>query len=207
MSRQTLRMMNWFIRRLLPPLRPLLLPVAVGCRLVRLLVAGALFLEAEWLKGRFAHCGRGVWIHGPVRITGAGRLTVEDNVHINRNAFIRAEGGLRIGANTHISRNLLVYTCNHDYEGRRLPYDDRQIRKPVSVGRNVWIGMNVCITPGVTIGDGAVIGMGTVVSKDVPALAVVGNAPQRILKQRNEDHYLRLDAEAAFGGPSGMEIR
>jgi maltose O-acetyltransferase len=92
---------------------------------------------------------------------------------------------------------------NHDYEGTQLPYDAGRILKPVHIGRCAWIGMNVTIVPGVTVGDGAIVGMGTVVAQDVPPLAVVGSAPQRVLKTREEDHYKKLDKLGRYGGTAG----
>ncbi|MGM1299845.1 DapH/DapD/GlmU-related protein, partial [Enterobacter hormaechei] len=54
--------------------------------------------------------------------------------------------------------------------------------KPVTIGDNVWIGGRAIINPGVTIGDNAVIASGAVVTKDVPANAVVGGNPAKIIK-------------------------
>jgi hypothetical protein len=47
--------------------------------------------------------------------------------------------------------------------------------------------------------------MGTVVSKDVPALAIIGNPPPCVLKERNPDHYQILDESMAYSGMSGFE--
>lgn len=156
------------------------------------------------LMSRFGSCGKGVGLYGRVSVSSAENIRLGNNVHIGNNAYIRAEGGLAVGDNTHISRNLVLYTINHRYEGTRLPYDEQWVRKPVVIGRNVWIGMNVCILPGTTIGDGVIVGMGTVVSGEVPAMSIIGNQQWRVLKWRNEDHYVRLDAEGAYGGPNGV---
>lgn len=150
--------------------------------------------------------GRGVRIGSRAVVTGRDQMRVGDNVHIGDNAFIRAEGGLTIGSHTHISRNLVLYTQNHDIDGENLPYDHRNVLRPVSIGRNVWIGMNVCIVPGTTIGDGAIVGMGTVVSGTVPAMAIIGSQPWRVIGQRDEEHYQRLDAAGHHGGADGRRV-
>lgn len=150
-------------------------------------------------------CGDGVRLNGPVKISGQKHIVIERNVHIGGGAYIRGEGGLRIGEHTHISRNLLLYTMNHRYDGERLPYDEQLALKPVDIGRNVWIGMNVCIAPGTTIGDGAIIGMGTVVAGTVPPMAIIGSEKWRVLGWRDAEHYHSLDEQGAFGGINGHE--
>jgi len=148
--------------------------------------------------------GQGVGFYGTIRISAPEKMKLGNNVHIGNNAYIRADGGLTIGDNTHISRNLVLYTLNHDYHGTRLPYDENKVTKPVVIGRNVWIGMNVCILPGTNIGDGAIVGMGTVVNGDVPPMSIIGSQKWQMLKQRDIDHYTKLDHEQSYGGPSGF---
>ena len=160
-------------------------------------------LHHQYLKINMKRCGNGVKLHGKIVLINPSKVEIGDNVHIGENAYIHSDGGLKIGNNTHISRNIVLYTVNHDYEGERLPYDEKLIEKKVEIGRNVWIGMNVKIIPGITIGEGVIIGMGTVVSRDVPPLAIVGSAPQRIIKYRDEKKYYELKDKKKFGGASG----
>lgn len=200
------RLMNWLLDRVLARARIVLCPFRIVTGAWRVVSRLVWTLSNEYAKRSFGHCGEGVRIHGPFFVTAPEKLFVGDNVHINANAFLRAEGGLHIGDNTHISRNLTVYTMNHAYEGRCLPYDSDRILKSVRIGRNAWIGMNVSVVPGVTIGDGAIIGMGTSVAQDVPPLGVVGSAPQRVVKMRDEDHYEASDAGRRYGGMSGYPL-
>ena len=86
---------------------------------------------------------------------------------------------------------------------REEPDYDETIKKPVVIERNVWIGINVTIVPGVTIGEGAIVGAGSVVAKDIPSLAIVGSAPLRIIRYRDNDHYTRLDRARRYGGVNG----
>lgn len=150
-----------------------------------------------------ASAGQGIRFTGDWYVTGVDQMIVGDNVHIGSGAFIRAEGGLRIGSNTHISRNLVLYTMNHQFEGEALPYDHRQSFRPVEIGRNVWIGMNVCIVPGSRIGDGAIVGMGSVVSGEVPPMSIVASQPVRIIGHRDSDRYEELDRLGRYGGSGG----
>jgi acetyltransferase-like isoleucine patch superfamily enzyme len=53
------------------------------------------------------------------------------------------------------------------------------------IGSDVWLTQRTFVSGGVTIGDGAVIAAGAVVVKDVPAYAVVGGNPARVLRYRH----------------------
>lgn len=59
-------------------------------------------------------------------------------------------------------------------------------QKSIEIGHDVWVGARVMILDGCKIGNGAVIAAGAVVVKDVPAYAVVGGVPARIIKYRFE---------------------
>lgn len=62
------------------------------------------------------------------------------------------------------------------------------------IGNDVWIGSESIILGGITIGDGAVIAAGSVVTKDIPAYAIVGGAPARIIRYRfNSDEISFLE--------------
>ena len=65
-------------------------------------------------------------------------------------------------------------------------------KRDVHVGHNVWIGYGACILRGVTVGDNAVIGTNSVVTKDVPANAVVGGVPAKVLRMRDEPREMRF---------------
>ena len=199
-----IRLYNFMFDNVLSRSRILLVPFRLITIISGIISQIVWAFSNEYTKRKFGSCGLGVRIHGPFRLTSPHNFHVGNNVHINNNAFLRAEGGLIIGDNTHISRNLVVYTMNHNYEGKLLPYDSSRILKPVTIGKNVWIGMNVLITPGTTIGDGSIIGMGSIISRDVQPLSIIGSASQRVLKIRDENHYNSLEESNLFSEMSGF---
>lgn len=88
---------------------------------------------------------------------------------------------MRIGDHCFIGPGVHIYTATHPLD----PHERNSglgYGKPVVIGHNVWIGGRAVINPGVTIGDNAVIASGAVVTKDVPANAVVGGNPAKVIK-------------------------
>ena len=61
---------------------------------------------------------------------------------------------------------------------------DLPSRGDTVVGNDVWIGYDALVMPGVQIGNGAIVAARAVVVKDVPAYAVVGGNPAKLLKSR-----------------------
>jgi acetyltransferase-like isoleucine patch superfamily enzyme len=59
------------------------------------------------------------------------------------------------------------------------------------VGSNVWIGYGACILRGVRVGDNSIIGTNSVVTRDVPANAVVGGVPAKVIRMRDAPEKLR----------------
>lgn len=63
-------------------------------------------------------------------------------------------------------------------------------RKQIVVGHDVWIGARVFMRDGVKIGHGAIVAAGSVVIKDVPAYAIVGGVPAKVIKYRFSDEEI-----------------
>ena len=58
------------------------------------------------------------------------------------------------------------------------------------IGNDVWIGQHATILPGVHIGDGAIIAANSVVTKSIPAYAIAGGNPCKIIRKRFDDAFI-----------------
>lgn len=122
--------------------------------------------------------------YGVLRNLGEG-LIIGDRVGISQNCFIAIRGKITIGDYTIIGPNVSIFSENHIFEDINTPIVDQgEKRGDVIIGKNVWIGTRATILSGVTIGDGAIIAAGTVVTKDIPAYAIVGGVPAKVIRMR-----------------------
>jgi acetyltransferase-like isoleucine patch superfamily enzyme len=62
--------------------------------------------------------------------------------------------------------------------------DQEWVESDVRIERRVWLGANVVVLPGVTIGEGAVIAASAVVTHSIPAFAIAGGVPAKVLQYR-----------------------
>lgn len=126
------------------------------------------------------HFPDGLGLFTPVQIDFPMQIRFGNHVFINHSFTAMSVGGIEIGDNVQIGPRVTIVTTNHDFENR-----DVLKCKSVRICRNVWIGAGAMIMPGVTIGENAVIAGGAVVTKDVPANAVAGGNPAKVLKYIN----------------------
>ena len=137
----------------------------------------------------------------PLYVNGLSSATKKTrlgkNVHFNGISIVGC-GSVSIGDNFHSGINCQIITENHNYEGRKIPYDETYICMDVFIENNVWIGNNVIILGGVTIGEGAIIQAGSTVVSDIPKCAIAGGHPARAFSKRDEIHYEELVSKKLF---------
>ena len=89
-------------------------------------------------------------------------------------------GGVYIGDNVSVSIGTMIISGSHKSRSAGFDY----FEKEVVLDDNVWIGANSVILKGVTIGNNAIIAAGSIVTKDVPANAIVGGCPAKVIRYK-----------------------
>ncbi len=116
-----------------------------------------------------------------VEVRKPKNIFIGDYVMVNRKVLLDGRGGkLIIGNNVDIAQETNIWTLEHDV------HDDYHTSRgaDVIIEEYVWIASRCTILPGVRIGRGAVVASNSVVTKDVPAMAIVGGVPAKIIGER-----------------------
>lgn len=137
--------------------------------------------RTKLLKEWFGSTGENLFIEPSFKCDYGYNIYVGDNFFANFDCVILDVCEVKIGKNCAMAPGVHIYTATHPLDPVER-VSGLEYGKAVTVGDNVWIGGRAVINPGVTIGDNAVVASGSVVTKDVPARALVGGNPAKILK-------------------------
>jgi acetyltransferase-like isoleucine patch superfamily enzyme len=150
-------------------------------------------LELEIGKRGTIRFGRFTWIGDGTKIRcHEGEVIVEDKTVMGQECTISAYRHVRIGEQCVIADRAMFIDFDHGTVEVERPTRVQGIyKRDVDVGSNVWVGYGACVLRGARVGDNSVIGTNSVVTKDVPANAVVGGVPARILRMREAPRELR----------------
>jgi carbonic anhydrase/acetyltransferase-like protein (isoleucine patch superfamily) len=148
---------------------------------------GAKLVEPRLIAvGRRVTIGDHVWLNAKDdRGDGAPTLSIGDGTYIGRFSQVNAWASVTIGENVLIADRVYISDADHTYGGPETPIrlQGDSFQGAVRLDDGCWIGIGAVILPGVTIGRHAIVAANAVVTKSVPARAIVGGVPARIIRQ------------------------
>jgi len=139
--------------------------------------------------------GRWSWLgHGCKVRVHEGELTIGAKTVFGQECTISVFQHIAVGRECIIADRAMMIDFDHGMVETERPIREQGIyKRDVEIGHNVWIGYGACVLRGVTVGDNSVIGTSSVVTTDVPANAVVGGAPARLIRMRRAPRTFRWE--------------
>lgn len=132
-----------------------------------------------------------------VSFRNAERISIGAGTHIGEHSIIWAgdsTGRIALGEKCLLAPHVTITASNYGTDQGAFIMDQPKIEQDVVIGRDVWLGANAVVVAGVNIGDGAVVAAGAVVTRDVPAQAVVGGVPAKVISWRAGAEASRVNA-------------
>ena len=166
-------------------------------------------LQLQIAKRGKVRFGRFVWIGDGTKIRcHEGEVLIGQKTVLGQECTISAYRHVRIGEQCVVADRAMFIDFDHGVVEVERPIRHQGIyMRDVDVGSNVWIGYGACVLRGTRVGDNSIVGTNAVVTKDVPANAVVGGVPARVLRMREVPQTLALvrpgGALAPLLGPGG----
>jgi acetyltransferase-like isoleucine patch superfamily enzyme len=145
--------------------------------------------EAKVVLGRWSWIGHGCKIRAHEGEVSLGAKSV-----MGQECTISAYQHVAIGRECIIADRVMMIDFDHGMVEVERPIREQGIyKRDVNVGHNVWIGYGACILRGVTVGENSVIGTNSVVTCDVPANAVMGGVPAKLIRMRDAPRTFRWE--------------
>lgn len=144
------------------------------------------------------------------------RAKVGDYTIIEKNAIIHdVEIGKFCEISWHCSmggdnHNYKLPSIHHFYWHPQFGFEEKQdtlgkknfykklFSEECSIGNDVWVGSGVTVNRKVRVGNGAILASGCVVTSDVPAYAIMGGVPARIIKFRFDEKTIERMLKIAW---------
>jgi carbonic anhydrase/acetyltransferase-like protein (isoleucine patch superfamily) len=161
-------------------------------RSARVTGGGRLMVGARWPAYRPERTDLAVLPEAHLVVTGSFSIYAGSRVVVDPGATLELASGflnarstiacfhhITIGEGVIIAENVTIRDSDsHTIEGVRQNADPG-----IHIGDHVWIGLNATILKGVTIGSGAVVAAGAVVTRDIPANALAGGVPAKVIRE------------------------
>ena len=136
------------------------------------------------LRGGTVELGPGSSIRKGSVLNVSGHLRLDGDNIISYYNVIHCADSVRMRRLASTNEFVTIVDSRHFHDDKGTFFYENVEMAPIDIGENVWVANKSSVLMGVTIGDEAIVAAHAVVHSDVPAKAVAGGVPARVIKQR-----------------------
>ncbi len=146
-------------------------------------------------KNAVVRLGRWSWLGNDTKVRcHEGEIEIGAKSVLGQECTLSAYQHISIGRECIVADKVMLIDFDHGVVDVERPIREQGIyMRDVNIGHNVWMGYGSSVLRGVTVGDNCVLGTYAVATKDIPANAVAGGIPARVIRMRDEPSQLRWE--------------
>lgn len=134
----------------------------------------------RWCGARIA---ADVRIASNARFTLGGPLSIGAGTWVGQGVLVTGgDAEVAIGARVDIGPRVMLVTGTHEFQRGADRAAGPGFSRPIVIEDGAWLGAACTVLGGVRVGRCSMVAAGAVVTADVPAGAIVGGVPARVLR-------------------------
>jgi len=147
-------------------------------------------LRGFMLRPAFKSCGRNLQVARCVTINFTNCLEIGGDVFLGMGCWINAAGGVVLEDEVQLGPYAVLVTGNHTELGGSYRFGPSR-QAPIRLCHGSWVAAHATVTKGVVIGRGAILAANSVATRDIPAFAMAGGVPARIILKKSRIEVVR----------------
>lgn len=147
-------------------------------------------LRGFLLRPAFKSCGRNLQISRRVTINFTNRLEIGGDVFLAMGCWVNAAGGIVLEDEVQLGPYAVLATGNHTELGGSYRFGPSRLA-PIRLCRGSWVAAHATVTKGVVLGRGALLAANSVATRDIPAFAMAGGVPARVIHKKSRIEVVR----------------
>ena len=148
-------------------------------------------LRGFLLRPAFKSCGKNFQIARNVTINFGSRLEIGDDVYIASGCWLHAWGGITIEDGVQLGPYVVLVTGDHTRREGSFRWGPCELGS-IYLCEGCWLAAHSTVIRNVTVGRGALLAANSVATHDIPAMALAGGVPARVIPRNSRIEIVNI---------------